>query len=98
MSALTLGVVWNDGHHSLIPVRSIRLQCRCANCVDEWTREQLFDPSKIASDIKPVKMDTVGRYALRIQWSDGHDSGIYTFDLMRSLCECPECKKTQTSH
>jgi DUF971 family protein len=28
----------------------------------------------------------VGRYALSIQWSDGHDMGIYTFDYLRKLC------------
>jgi ATP-binding protein involved in chromosome partitioning len=91
-SPTQLGIVWDDGHHSLIPVRKLRLACRCANCVDEWTREKLLKEETVPSDIKPIRIESVGRYALRVDWTDGHSSGIYPFDALRSLCECPKCK------
>ncbi len=40
-----------------------------------------------ATDVKPV-----GRYALNFVWSDGHDSGIYTYSLLRELCPCQACR------
>lgn len=88
-----LGIVWSDGHQSLFNVRNIRLKCRCAHCVDEWTREPLLKGESIPQDIRPRRIESVGRYALKFEWSDGHDTGFYTFELLRSLCECPLCKK-----
>ena len=86
-----LGIIWNDKHHSLYSVRKLRLDCRCANCVDEWTREKKIDEAKIPGDVRPVRMETVGRYALRIDWSDGHNTGIYTFKYLREICPCAVC-------
>jgi DUF971 family protein len=42
-------------------------------------------------------MKPVGYYAYTIAWSDGHNTGIYTFDLLRSLCECPQCANSSTT-
>ena len=88
----SLGIRWSDGHQSQYNVRKIRVECRCANCVDEWTRERLLKEEMVPADVKPTRIESVGRYALRIDWSDGHNTGIYTFDQLRSLCECTACK------
>lgn len=93
MSPTLLGVKWSDGHHSTYQVRNIRLECPCAHCVDEWTRKKILKADSVPADIKPKKIDTVGRYALKFTWSDGHDTGFYTFDQLRNQCECPQCKK-----
>lgn len=82
---LTLGIEWSDGTSREYPVRELRLNCHCAHCVDEWTREKILDESKVPLDIQPKKIEPVGRYAIRFVWSDGHDTGIYTFDLLRGL-------------
>ena len=87
-----LGIIWNDSHQSLYSVRNLRLACHCANCIDEWTREKIIDEKRIPDDIRPVQMETVGRYAIKIEWTDGHNTGIYPFDALRKLCECPLCK------
>ena len=89
---MTLGIIWSDGHLARYTVRNLRLECHCAHCVDEWTREKLLKDESIPQDIKPLRIETVGRYALRINWSDGHNTGIYTFDSLRKLCECAKCK------
>ncbi|MCB0416391.1 MAG: DUF971 domain-containing protein [Bdellovibrionales bacterium] len=88
-----LGIQWNDGHRSTYHVRNLRLECKCAVCVDEWTREKLLKDENVPADIRPSKIESVGRYALNFKWSDGHDAGIYTFDHLRNLCECTECRK-----
>jgi ATP-binding protein involved in chromosome partitioning len=92
MGAQHLGIIWNDGHQSLFNVRNLRLKCRCANCVDEWTREKILKDETVPLDVKPRRIESVGRYALKVDWSDGHDTGIYTFEHLRAHCECPLCK------
>lgn len=93
VSPQTLGIVWSDGHHSILNVRRIRLDCPCAHCVDEWTREKILNDSQVPAGVRPKRIDSVGRYALQFSWSDGHDTGIYSFSRLRQLCECPSCKK-----
>jgi ATP-binding protein involved in chromosome partitioning len=93
VSPTLLGVIWNDGHHSMFNVRKLRMACPCAGCVDEWTREKILKDENVPADVRPRKMETVGRYALKISWSDGHDTGFYTFENLRAQCECPKCKK-----
>jgi ATP-binding protein involved in chromosome partitioning len=84
----TLRIRWGDGHESVYPVRNIRLSCRCAHCIEETTGVPLLDPDSVPADVRPVHIAGVGRYAIRIEWSDGHDTGIYPFDNLRSICPC----------
>ena len=81
----SLEILWADEGESQYPVRDLRLACNCAICVDEWTGEYKLDPDQIAEDVHPVRVKTVGRYALNIIWSDGHESGIYPFERLREL-------------
>lgn len=83
-----LSVEWQDGHQSLYPVRLLRLNCRCANCVEERTGRPLLREEDVPADVRPVKISPVGRYAVQISWTDGHDTGIYTFEHLRALCPC----------
>lgn len=78
-------VKWSDGHESAYGHRALRVACPCAICVDEWTGEPRIDPVSIPQDVRALEMRTVGRYALQFTWSDGHSSGIYTYDRLRSL-------------
>lgn len=81
----TLAIVWGDGHESRYDVRALRLACGCAACIDEWTGEGRLDPASVPEDVRPVRIDPVGRYAIQIEWSDGHSSGIYPFRRLREL-------------
>ena len=80
-----LEIHWQDGHVSVYPVAYLRRSCRCAACVDEWTGEQRLQPDQVSDDVKPVSVERVGNYAIHIAWSDGHTSGIYSFDYLRSI-------------
>jgi DUF971 family protein len=45
----------------------------------------------------PMRIGVVGRYALSIEWSDGHDSGIYSYQTLRALCPCVRCAAAPTA-
>ncbi len=81
----TLRIEWQDGHESLYPVRQLRLGCRCANCIEELTGRPLLSEEDVPEDVRPERITPVGRYAIQISWSDGHDTGIYSFDYLREL-------------
>jgi len=87
----TLAVTWADGHRSAYEVRALRLACGCAECVDEWTGAERLDEAAVPADVRPVRIAPVGRYAIQIAWSDGHESGIYPFRRLRALCACAAC-------
>ena len=84
-------IQWSDGHTSAYSGRVLRLACRCAACIDEWSHEVTIQPDHIPSIVKADKIEVVGNYALHFTWSDGHTTGIYSYDYLRSLCECEEC-------
>ena len=86
-----LRIVWKDGHTSEYEPRPLRLACPCAGCIEEMTGRPLLDPATVPPDIMPHAIRYVGRYALRFDWSDGHETGIYPWDLLRRLCPCGEC-------
>lgn len=79
------------GHRALYPARVLRLRCPCAECVEEMTGRPLLDPAVVPADVRPVSLQLVGGYGLRIQWSDGHATGIYTFERLRDACPCARC-------
>ena len=87
-------VAWNDGHRSLFACRDLRLHCPCAECRDEWTGKRLIRHEQIKADIQMSDLSPVGRYGLKFVWSDRHQTGIYSFEYLRSLCACAECKLT----
>lgn len=80
-----LEIAWRDGARSRYAVRDLRLRCVCAHCVDEWTGECRLDPDSVPEDVHPLQIHSVGRYAIQIHWSDGHDTGIYSFDRLREI-------------
>ena len=79
---------WQDGHESVYPARELRLACPCAGCVDEMTGVVRVIGTSVPQDVHPLKVELTGRYALTIHWSDGHHTGIYTFDYLRKRCPC----------
>ena len=85
---------WQDGHESVYPARELRLSCPCAGCVDETTGQVRVIASSIPQNVRPLKIDLIGRYAISVTWSDGHSTGIYAFDRLRKMCPCQNCRTT----
>ena len=81
----TIRVRWQDGKESVIPARRLRLDCPCAACIDEWTGAPLLDPDRVPEEVRPVAMEPVGNYAVQIRWSDGHETGLYSWRQLRSF-------------
>ncbi len=86
-----VAVQWSDGHASRYEAKYLRLNCGCAECVEEWSRRKLLDPATVPSDIRAEDYLMVGRYAVQFLWSDTHFTGIYPFEVLRALCQCDEC-------
>ena len=91
VSPVQTDIYWNDGHVSSYPSWYLREMCPCAECVDESTGARKIAPGSIPASTERVDVELVGNYALHFKWSDNHDTGLYTFDFLRSLCPCPEC-------
>lgn len=99
---------WNDGHRSEYALAYLRDECPCASCTGAHGTEpqksnysaqqaaanpfQMFQPR-----LKMLNVEEVGHYAIRIQWSDGHNTGIYSFDHLRNICPCAQCTGTSSS-
>ena len=87
-------IIWQDGHDSVYPARDLRLKCPCAGCVDEVSGQMRLIASSVPQGVHPLKIELIGRYAISVQWSDGHNTGIYAFDRLRKLCPCCEGQGT----
>ena len=85
--ARTLSVLWEDGHKNDFDVRDLRLACRCAMCVEEMSGRALLDPKSVRPDVTPRRITSVGNYAIQFIWNDGHSTGIYSFENLRTLGE-----------
>lgn len=82
-----LRISWGDGVASEFPPRDLRLLCPCAGCVDEMTGVRTLRADAVDGGVYPTAIHYVGRYALQFVWSDGHSTGIYTFEYLRQLAD-----------
>jgi len=79
-------IEWEQGAPEVLyPAFQLRLACPCAACVEEMSGRPLLDPATVPPDVRPVSVSLVGAYGLRILWSDGHGTGIYTFERLQGL-------------
>lgn len=86
-AARRLVVEWDDGHRSTYPLDYLRSWCPCASCQGHAARNRYLD----LRDQELEHLEAVGNYALVFTWQDGHDTGIYSFRLLRGLCPCDDC-------
>jgi DUF971 family protein len=82
-----LRITWGDGHVCQFNAPDLRRSCPCAQCVNEWTGQRVLKPEAVSDELVISEIAIVGRYALNFRWSDGHETGIYSFRYLRELCE-----------
>ena len=80
-------VTWDDGQVMRYPNRYLRSMCPCASCVNEVTGQRMVNVESIDPAVRIMAVAPVGRYALHFQWSDGHGTGLYSFETLRKLGE-----------
>lgn len=90
-------VAWRDGHVSSWPFAWLRHACPCATCHEAREAEDRapgVPQPKTASLLpmyeappRPSKVESVGKYALRFTWNDGHEAGLYSWDYLRNVCD-----------
>jgi len=93
---------WKDGHSSDYSLTYLRDKCPCAGCTGahgtpprqpeapQTSPFQMYKPVLKMLDVEPV-----GNYAIRIHWSDGHSTGIYSWEHLRHICPCAACQDRQ---
>ena len=91
LAATELVIQWVDGSESRIPLAALRGSCPCATC--RQVRDQkatgpadglsLLRGEAATATAEARDFDYVGRYGIRINWADGHNTGIYTFESLR---------------
>ena len=104
-------IAWSDGHASHYEFDYLRDHCPCATCDDERRKKAeisqhvsggtgaaaaltMFKPKPKARAAKAV-----GNYAVQVDFTDGHTTGIYSYDYLREICPCDACvKEFQTTH
>jgi DUF971 family protein len=104
------GVVieWHDGHRSEYSFRFLRDSCPCANCValraieDRRPGEpQQLKQGELLPILRPLpkleRVEPVRNYAIRLHWADGHAEGNYTWEFLRDICPCAECRVQRDS-
>lgn len=86
----TLRIEWADGHVCEMAYDYLRRACPCASC--NHSRQEAEKGLRVVSEEAPSgllqvdEISLVGTYAVNLGWSDGHDTGIYTFRFLRELC------------
>ena len=100
-------IEWKDGHLSSYTFPYLRDACPCANCKEEQEQQgrKPWEPVKpkpgalpiFKPAAKPVEAAGAGRYAIKFKWNDGHESGIYSWEYLREICPCEECKAVRAA-
>ncbi|HTX98737.1 MAG TPA: DUF971 domain-containing protein [Bacteroidota bacterium] len=94
VSSTDLSLLWDDGHQGTVSLKRLRDACPCAGCKGESILGQHYGPSPIDFEA-PGRYDLkaaqpVGNYAMRFAWGDGHEDGIYSWDILKGLCDYEE--------
>ncbi|MEM1061012.1 MAG: DUF971 domain-containing protein [Planctomycetota bacterium] len=80
-------IAWSDLVTTEVGFRDLRGACPCANCVHELTGERLVGRDDVPEDVAPTELGLAGNYALKISWNDGHNTGLYRWEVLRDLGE-----------
>lgn len=94
ISPTELKIVWDSGHESVYTLERLRDLCPCAGCSGESVLLRKYTPPEpdrqTPGRYELVGIQPVGSYAVQLQWADGHQTGIYTWEHLIENCPCPE--------
>jgi len=90
-----LEIQWKDGSTAVYSISLLRAKCPCASCKtvrEENQKKKSLLPILQGNHSVPLSAlsaELVGNYALKIEWSDDHGSGIYSFQYLRDIAPPP---------
>lgn len=101
-SGTGVDITWADNHSSHYDFAYLREECPCATCNEKRGEEHSHSGSKpapISSPALPMfkpkiraqSATQVGNYAVQISFNDGHNTGIFSYDHLRTICPCADC-------
>jgi DUF971 family protein len=101
-SGAGVDITWADRHASHYDFSYLRDECPCATCNEKRDQERqhsMSKPAPISSPALPMfkpkiraqSATQVGNYAVQINFNDGHNTGIFSYDHLRTICPCREC-------
>lgn len=78
-------VTWDDGQVTEYPWEPLRRACPCAYCHGEGSYAGNVNDATVFTEQQTTlkQVYPVGRYGITPEWADGHDTGIYTFKMLR---------------
>jgi len=80
-----LQVTLPDGNVFHVSNKALRVSCQCALCVNEFTGQPILNPDSVPDDISVESVAPLGNYAIGIVWSDGHSSGIFSWEHIKRI-------------
>ena len=84
-----LSLTWNDGNLNIISLKYLRDECPCAGCKGETILFTTYRPPKptiFSPEMYKIKsIEVVGDYAIQVSWKDGHNTGIYSWEYLKTL-------------
>ncbi|MGH2760261.1 MAG: DUF971 domain-containing protein [Actinomycetota bacterium] len=84
-------ISWADGHVSHWDLAAIRGACGCATCHElRYAGRPVYLGGADSLDVGDAEL--VGAYGITFHWSDGHSTGIYSWEDLRNGCPCDECR------
>jgi DUF971 family protein len=94
-------ITWSDAHTSHYDFAYLRENCPCATCREEREKHSKLGVKSSAASALPMfkpkitarAASPVGNYAIQIEFTDGHSTGIFSFDHLREICPCDPCSR-----
>ena len=84
-SDAAVSIKWSDDSETMFTAPQLRRTCPCAACINEWTGDKILNDATVGDDLTFSSIAIVGRYALNFIFSDGHDTGIFSFKFLKEL-------------
>lgn len=87
-TARTLAIQYGDGQSLLLPLEYLRVFSPSAEVRGHGLEEPLLVPGK--RNINVTQVVPVGRYAVRLVFDDGHNTGLYSWDVLWELAQAQD--------
>jgi DUF971 family protein len=85
-----LAVSFDDGQSFTLPAELLRVMSPSAEVQGHSAEQRITVPGK--KNVRILRLEPVGNYAVRIGFDDGHDTGLFVWEYLRDLGEHQEAR------